>query len=209
MTWPIYRHPSDPAGPVTEENQTQNGEAREGADTGATPPDDPTAKLKAELAAAKGESEQWRDRFLRKAAEFENFRKRTDKEKLDSSLLAKSSVLSEFLPVLDACERALESLDTAKTGDDLKQYREGVKLLYKQVGDTLRRLGVEPIKAEGQPFDPNKHEALSREASSKYDENMVTRDLRRGYLYQGRLLRPSQVVVSIGPQKDGEQAPSA
>ncbi len=199
MTWKMYGHPSDPAGPAADETENLNGEKREGEDT--APPQEPVARLQAELETVKAESEQWRDRFLRKAAEFENFRKRTEKEKLDSSLLAKGSVVMEFLPIADACERALESLNSAKAdSQSLDHYREGVQLLYKQLGDTLARLGVEPIHAEGEEFDPHLHEALSREVNGTHEENTITLVLRRGYLFHGRLLRPAQVIVSTRPQ---------
>jgi molecular chaperone GrpE len=198
MIWNIYGHPSEPASPAADENAT---ETAAGVQNEEELPPDPVVRLQADLDASKAESEQWRDRFLRKAAEFENFRKRTDKEKLDSSLLAKSSVMMEFLPIVDACERALESLNNAKVENTtIEQYREGVQLLYKQLNDTLSRLGVETVKAEGEQFDPHLHEALSREPNAELNENTITRVLRRGYLYHGRLLRPAQVIVSVRPQ---------
>lgn len=168
-----------------------------------TPSTDPLAQLQSELSAARAEVEQWRDRFLRKAAEFDNYRKRTDKEKFESIMLAKSSVLLEFLPVADACERALQSLSEAQNGQGgLEQYREGVALLYRQMLDNLARMGVVAIEAVGQKFDPHLHEALMREETSKYEENTVIQELRRGYLFKDRLLRPAQVKVSIRPQDE-------
>ena len=165
-------------------------------------PEGPVAQLIVELKGIKAESEEWRDRFLRKAAELENFRKRTDKEKSEIVSHAKSSVLLEILPIVDACERAMESFDDVEAeGDGLGQYREGVELLYKQLSNTLNRLGVVPVEARGEEFDPHLHEALSREETSEYEENIVTRELRRGYLYQDRLLRPSQVIVAIRPRE--------
>jgi molecular chaperone GrpE len=196
MTWKIYRHPSDPTGTPIEDEAT-NG--KENAEVGGTPPD-PLAELEARLAAAKAESEQWRDRFLRKAAEFENYRKRMEKEKGESALLAKSSVLMEFLAIVDACERALASFEDAKgKGTSLDEYRQGVELLYKQVLDTLHRVGVVPIEAQGRDFDPHLHEALAREESSRHEENTVIEELRRGYLFKDRLLRPAQVKVATRP----------
>jgi molecular chaperone GrpE len=166
-----------------------------------TPSTDPLAQLQSELTAARAEVEQWRDRFLRKAAEFDNYRKRTDKEKSESMMLARSSVLLEFLPVADACQRALQSLNEAQNGQGgLQQYREGVELLYRQMLDSLARIGVLPIEAVGQKFDPHLHEALMREETSKYEEDTVIQELRRGYLFKDRLLRPAQVKVSIRPQ---------
>jgi molecular chaperone GrpE len=163
-------------------------------------PVDPSTQLQADLSAAKTEIAEWQDRFLRKAAEFENYRKRTDKEKSDAMMLAKSSVLTEFLPVLDACERALKSFGDAQgQPNSLQQYKEGVELLYKQVLDTMGRTGVVPMETEGKPFDPHLHEALSREENAEVEENTVVRELRRGYLIKDKLLRPAQVIVSVHP----------
>jgi len=166
---------------------------------------DPLAQLQAGLSAAKTESEQWRDRFLRKAAEFENYRKRIEREKGESILLAKSSVLAELLPIVDAYERALGSFSGEDAGACLEQYREGFLLMYRQLADTLARLGVGPIAARGETFDPNLHEALCREETIEYDENTVMEELRTGYMYGDRLLRPAQVKVAIRPQAPPRQ----
>jgi len=166
---------------------------------------DPLAQLQAGLSAAKTESEQWRDRFLRKAAEFENYRKRIEREKGESILLAKSSVLAELLPIVDAYERALGSFSGEDAGACLEQYREGFLLMYRQLADTLARLGVVPIAARGETFDPNLHEALCREETIEYDENTVMEELRTGYMYGDRLLRPAQVKVAIRPQAPPRQ----
>ncbi|MEJ2111444.1 MAG: nucleotide exchange factor GrpE, partial [Acidobacteriota bacterium] len=121
-----------------------NAEAEETEETSVTTVD-PLEQAEADLKAAKAEAAEWQDRFLRKAAEFENYKKRTDKEKIDSLVLAKSSVLMEFLPVADACERALDSMGQSKAvAGDLEQYHEGVELLYKQLLDTFGRVGVVP-----------------------------------------------------------------
>jgi len=200
MTTKTQQHPSDSKDAVTEE---KTAVAENNSSEAATDAPDPMLQLQAELAAAKVESEQWRDRFLRKAAEFDNFRKRTEKERSESVLLANSSVLTEFLPILDACERALDSLSHASESQpEIEQYRNGVQLLYKQLRDTLARIGVVPIDAEGRKFDPHLHEALMRESSSEHEENVVIRELRRGYLFKDRLLRPAQVAVAIPPQED-------
>ena len=157
----------------------------------------PETRAQSELDAAKAEAAQWQDRFLRKAAEFENFRKRSDRERTESSILAKSSLLLEFLPVVDACERALKSFeDEDDKSGRLQKYRQGVELLYKQLADTLNRLGVVPVEAKGKPFDPHLHEALSNLETQEYEENTVVEELRRGYLFNGRLLRPAQVVIA-------------
>jgi len=172
---------------------------------------DPLAQLKAELEAARAESEQWRDRFLRKAAEFENYRKRSDRERVEAGNLIKSFVLAEFLPIMDACERALMSFkeENDRKGR-LQKYREGVELLYKQLSDTLTRLGVSALETKGQKFDPHLHEALSHQETLEFEDNTVIEELRRGYIFKGRLLRPAQVVVASCPRpKKEEDAPES
>ena len=195
MTWRIYSHPSEQE--EASENSSENGAAVESV----AAPADPMAQMEADLKTAKNEVAEWQDRFLRKAAEFENFRKRSEKEKSDSAALARSSVLFDFLPVADACERALKSLsESDDESGNLRQFQQGVELLYKQLFDTLGRLGVKPIEAEGKPFDPHLHEALSREETSEANEDTVVKELRRGYMYKDKLLRPAQVIVAVHPQ---------
>ena len=190
---------SEKAEPVMNEEEKEKVESL-------TAPNDPLVRAEAELKEARTESAEWQDRFLRKAAEFENFRKRTDKEKADSAIRVKSSLLQEFLPIADAFERALESMDQGKGAlNELDQYYEGVELLYKQLLDTLGRVGVVPIESEGKPFDPHLHEALSRKENPDYEEDTVIQELRRGYLFKDRLLRPAQVIVAFNPEaKDRE-----
>ena len=209
MSWRKYGRPADgSAGPpdggvtATESQPSRPGES---------PPDapvpvevegtDPLAQTQAELASAQNEMAQWRDRFLRKAAEFDNYRKRTEKEKAETAALARSAVILELLPILDACVRAQESFPAALENDALGRYREGVELLYKQLGNTLAKLGVAPIEALGERFDPNRHEALIREENPDYPENTVIEVLREGYLYKDRLLRPAQVKVAVHPRQ--------
>lgn len=166
-----------------------------------TTPEASPGLLQAQLTALKGELEQCKDRFLRKAAEFENFRKRMEREKGETAQLAKSSLLMEFLPIADACDRALESLEGAQEEDEsVDHFREGVRLLYKQIHDVFNRVGVVHVPAQGQPFDPHLHEAIAREEDPDCAENTITLELRRGYLFKGRLLRPAQVKVATRPQ---------
>ena len=203
MTWRIYQHPSEAedAKPAPEAANEENVESL-------AAPIDPLAQLEADIEGKKREVAEWQDRFLRKAAEFENYRKRAEKEKTDSMMLAKSSVLMEFLPVADACERALSMLSENKAvPGGVQQYHEGVELLYKQVLDALGRTGAVPMMAVGKPFDPHLHEALSREETSEFEEGTVIKELRRGYLFKDRLLRPAQVIVAVHPQEK-DQTPN-
>lgn len=196
MTWRKYRHPAESDVYDLAPDQDANQENVESV----AAPADPMVQLEADLIAAKSEVAEWQDRFLRKAAEFENYRKRVEKEKIDALVAAKSSVLVEFLPVLDACERALKSFGDSKGGAaGLQQYQEGVELIYRQLFDTANRVGVVPMEVEGKQFDPHMHEALSREENLEIEENVVVKELRRGYLYKDRLLRPAQVIVAFHP----------
>ncbi len=201
MTWRIYQHPSEPEG-----TKPAADTETEGAVESVATPADPQAQLQADLKAAKDEVAEWQDRFLRKAAEFENFRKRSEKDRTDAMILAKSSVLAEFLPVADACERALRSLAEAKNGSgNLKPFQQGVELLYKQLLDTLERTGVVSLEVEGKAFDPRLHEAVSREETAEVKEDTIVRELRKGYLFRDKLLRPAQVIVSVHPQEDDQK----
>lgn len=197
--WRIYGHQSE----SDDNDSVYDLDAEETVESVAAPTD-PLVQLEADVNAARAEVAEWQDRFLRKAAEFENYRKRADKEKTDSMLLARSSVLMEFLPILDACERALKSFGDAQSQPTgLQQYREGVELLFKQVLDTMARTGVVPIETEGKQFDPHLHEALSREETAAHEENTIVRELRRGYMIKDKLLRPAQVIVAVHPlEKD-------
>jgi molecular chaperone GrpE len=187
MTWNVYHRPPDIPGAGPDETSVAST---------AEAPETPDAS--AELEKAQAEAAEWKDRFLRKAAEFENFRKRSERDRNESIQLAKGSIFLELLPVLDACERALAAFpEEDKAG--LDHYRSGVELLYRQVRDVLGRLGVVPIEADSKPFDPNIHEALAREESADYEDNTVLRVLRRGYMFRDRLLRPAQVAVSTRP----------
>jgi molecular chaperone GrpE len=202
MTWREIMSPSE-----SEKAELDMNEEEKEKVESLTASEDPLVRAEAELKEARTESAEWQDRFLRKAAEFENFRKRTEKEKAESAILAKSSLLQEFLPIADAFERALESMDQGKgVLNELDQYHEGVELLYKQLLDTLGRIGVVPIESEGKPFDPHLHEALSRKENPDYEEDTVIQELRRGYLFKDRLLRPAQVIVAFNPEAEDKES---
>ncbi|MCL2877815.1 MAG: nucleotide exchange factor GrpE [Acidobacteria bacterium] len=157
-------------------------------------------QLKADLAAAKETADEWQDRFLRKAAELENYRKRMDKEKTELRISSQSAILRDILPVLDGFDRALKYFSEADvvTGS-VEQYREGVELLCRQMFETLERAGLTPIATEGKPFDPHLHEALSRVETLEAADGIIIGELRRGYMFKDSLLRPSQVIVAGQP----------
>jgi molecular chaperone GrpE len=138
------------------------------------------------------EKDALQDRLLRTAAEFDNYRKRIDRERRDLAEFAAADILSEFLPILDNFERALQ----APSGGDAEAFKKGVELIHKQIFDLLRKRGVKPIDALGMDFDPNFHQAVIHETSDDHREGEVMQELQRGYMLGDRLLRPSMVKVA-------------
>jgi molecular chaperone GrpE len=138
------------------------------------------------------EKEALQDRLLRTAAEFDNYRKRVDRERRDLADYTAADVVSEMLPIVDNLERALAA---ASEADPL---RKGVELIHKQMVDLLRKRGVKTIEALGADFDPRFHQAVIHEPSSEHREGEVIEELQRGYLLGDRLLRPAMVKVAKG-----------
>jgi molecular chaperone GrpE len=155
----------------------------------AQPVDTPSADALDEL---KREKEALQDRLLRTAAEFDNYRKRVDRERRDLAEYTAADVVSEMLPIVDNLERALAA---APEADPL---RKGVELIHKQMLDLLRKRGVKAIEALGADFDPNFHQAVIHEPSNEHREGEVIEELQRGYLLGDRLLRPAMVKVAKG-----------
>lgn len=147
-----------------------------------------------ELAQVKAERDQLLDRLARQQAEFENARKRAAREQRDFKDYAVAEAVQSLLPVLDSFERALK---TAPAGE----FRSGVELIHKQLADTLARLGVRPIAAQGEPFDPRHHEAVEVVESTAVADHHVLEELQRGYMLKERLLRPAMVRVAKHPKK--------
>ena len=131
------------------------------------------------------------DRVKRQMAEFENFRKRTDKEKSQMFDMGAKSVIEKILPVIDNFERGLENVPE---GAD-EAFVSGMKMIYKQMTDELDKIGVKPLEAVGQPFDPNIHNAVMQTESDEYESGTVAQELQKGYMYHDTLVRPSMVAV--------------
>ena len=164
------------------------------ADRGSTGPASaaPSRSEADALAALRKEKDTLQDRLLRTAAEFDNYRKRVDRERRELSDFVAADVLTELLPILDNLERALQ----APAGGDADAYRQGVEMIQRQVFDLLRKRGVKPIEAVGADFDPNYHQAVSHDISPDHREGEVIEELRRGYMLGERLLRPAMVKVA-------------
>lgn len=143
---------------------------------------------------------RFRDLALRNQADLENFRKRAAREKDDAVKFANAAFLERFIPILDNFELGLNA---ARAGAENSPILLGMDMVAKQLTDFLTASGVEPVNGEGQPFDPNLHEAVAQEASATVAEGVIVRQLRRGYKLRERLLRPATVVVSKGaPQAE-------
>ena len=145
----------------------------------------------------KVENEALYQRLLRLQAEFDNFRKRTEREKQDFFDYALTDFVRKLLPVLDAFERGLEVAE----GETVADFKTGFQLVLKQFTDVLAQAGLEPIETSGQIFDPNRHQALMREETEAFADNQIIGELQPGYTFKGRLLRPSLVRVAAAPDK--------
>ena len=153
--------------------------------------EDPTASLQADL-------DRFRDLALRSQADFENYKKRSAREKDEAIKYANSSLLERLVAIIDNFELGLEA---AKGENEQSPIFSGMTLVLKQLHDFLTENGLQPIEAEGKRFDPNLHQAIAHEPSNQLPEGIVLRQTRRGYRFKDRLLRPSSVVVSSGPGK--------
>jgi molecular chaperone GrpE len=139
------------------------------------------------------ERDQLRDRLLRTTAEFDNYRKRIDRDRREMADRAAESLLVDLLPIVDDLERALAA---EATGDAAEGYRRGVELIHKQMVDLLARRGVKPMDALGADFDPHLHQAVATEPAAGQRDGEVIAVLRKGYLLNDRLLRPAMVKVA-------------
>ena len=146
--------------------------------------------------AAKAD-ENW-ERLLRTTADFDNFKKRAAREKTEAAQYASFAMLQKVLPVLDNFEMALAAAQNAK-GDKLAALQSGVQMIQQQLKNALVETGLEEIDASGQPFDPNFHEAVSQQESAEIAEGNVLQQLRKGYKFKDRLLRPATVIVAKSP----------
>jgi molecular chaperone GrpE len=148
-----------------------------------------------ELETLKKERDSLYDRLLRKQAEFDNYKKRSDREKSEYIQFASSELMKELLNTLDSFDLALQNAVADTSGGE--NTLRGMELINKQLHDTLARFGLKPVEAKGKPFDPNYHQAVSTEESDEVEENTVMQEMRKGYTLNGRLLRPSMVTVSV------------
>lgn len=182
---------------VSGEEQTEKpreGRTAEPEESGAAGPDESEAEEPQESAAeepeAEDKAEEMTQKYMRLAAEFQNFKKRSQKEKDDMFDYATSELMARLLPVLDNFERALQS----ESQDE--KFAEGMKMIFRQLTDVLEKAGLEEIEALGEDFDPNLHSAVMMEDNSDFDSGKVSGVMQKGYKLKDRVIRPSMVRVN-------------
>ena len=161
------------------------------AETAAAEPAETTPPEPSETEKLQKQLQDANDQFLRLAAEYDNYRKRTAKEKEELNALCKSTVIRELLPVIDNFERAM-----ANPADNPEEFRKGVEMIAKQLSETLQKLGVEPFGDAGDAFDPNLHNAVMHIESEDHGENVIAAVFGKGYRLGDKVIRPAMVQVA-------------
>jgi len=172
-------------------------------DNGALPlePEEEIQRLREALQAKTQEAEEQRERYIRGAAEFDNARKRAAREREDYTRYANESLLRELLPVLDNFSRALQA---ARSEPGAAAVTAGVELIQRELLRVLEKFGVTPFDSLGQPFDPERHEAVARVPAMGQREGTVVNETARGYMLNGRVLRPAMVTVATLPDASAD-----
>ncbi len=186
---PIEIRSRGSAGPIENDSPSSEAPATGGGET--VPAE--------ELARLVAEKEELTMTLVRRQADFDNYRKRIERERKEESRRGAGRLLQDMLPVLDGLERALRAHDNPV----FDEYRKGVELIYRQLWDTLARHGLERIAAEGKPFDPHYHEAIDRVETREHPDGAIIEVVQEGYLLDGRVLRPSLVRVAVSPEGTG------
>jgi molecular chaperone GrpE len=161
-----------------------------------------TAKADAEMAKLTADLEELRQTLLRRQADFENYRKRIEKERFEDSKRAAARVIEGLIPVLDGFEHALAAHREA----EYDNYRKGFELIYKQLLDNLAKLGVERIDPFGKSFDPHLHQAVDRAETAEHKDGTILQVFQPGYVFHGRVLRPAMVRVAVHPTPASKEA---
>ncbi|PKM83056.1 MAG: nucleotide exchange factor GrpE [Firmicutes bacterium HGW-Firmicutes-14] len=164
--------------------QEENGPAAGAGEDGA-------GDIQEEIRKYEARAEEYLQLLQRVQADFDNYRRRSVQEREEAARYCSMRLAGNLLPVLDNFERALKS-----SGDDVKQLREGVELIYRQFKDTLEKEGVRSMEAVGSEFDPNLHEAVMQEPSEEHDDNTVIEEFQKGYMLADRVIRPAMVKVA-------------
>ncbi len=165
--------------------------------------DDPVKKMKKKLEAAEEEAKQSYEKYLRVSAEFENYKKRSLREMEEFRKFANESLIKEMLSVVDNLERAIDS--SSDNEGAKSRVVEGVDMTLREILKIFEKFGVKPVESLGEKFDPTYHQAVSQEKTDDYPGDTVTKDLQRGYMLHGRLLRPAMVIISTSCDNNKQQ----
>jgi molecular chaperone GrpE len=161
-----------------------------------------TASTEQEIAKLAGDLDNLRQTLLRRQADFDNYRKRVEKERGDDSKRATARVIETLIPVIDGFEHAL----AAHREPAYDNYRKGFELIYKQLLDNLARLGVERVEPLGKHFDPHLHQAMDRTETAEHEDGTIVQVFQPGYVFHGRMLRPAMVSVAVHPTAASKQS---
>ena len=161
-----------------------------------------SAKAGAEVAKLASDLEELRQTLLRRQADFDNYRKRVEKERSEDSKRATARVIEGLIPIIDGFENALAAHREA----EYENYRKGFELIYKQLLENVTRLGAERIDPAGKPFDPHLHQAVDRAETTEHADGTILQVFQPGYVFHGRVLRPAMVRVAVHPNPASKQA---
>jgi molecular chaperone GrpE len=161
-----------------------------------------TARANAELARLAADLDELRQTLLRRQADFDNYRKRIEKERTEDSKRATARVVEGLIPVIDGFEHALAAHREA----EYENYRKGFELIYKQLLEHLAKLGVERLDPVGKPFDPHLHQAVDRAETKDHEDGTILQVFQPGYVFHGRILRPAMVRVAVHPNPASKEA---
>lgn len=161
-----------------------------------------SAKENAEMTKLSADLEDLRQTLLRRQADFENYRKRIEKERFEDSKRATARVIEGLIPIIDGFEHALAAHREA----EYENYRKGFELIYRQLLDNVTKLGVERIDPVGKPFDPHLHQAMDRTETTEEKDGTILQVFQPGYVFHGRVLRPAMVRVAVHPNPASKEA---
>lgn len=146
-------------------------------------------------------SDEYFDRLLRLQADFDNYKKRLEKERIEFIKFANEEILSEILKIMDDFERAVEA---GKTKHDFETLYKGIEMIHKDFKEFLKQKGIREINVSGKRFNPNEHEAMMQEETDKHPEDHIIEEFQKGYTFNGRVIRPAKVKVAKKPVKNKE-----
>lgn len=179
------------------EREADSSQSGGGPAAGDPPAAGSEASLASELEKVKAEKEELMQTMIRRQADFENFRKRTERDRHEEGRRGVERLIVDLIPVLDAFDLALQAHDDPR----YEEYRKGVTLIRKQLWDTIAKHGVQRIEAAGKIFDPNLHQAIERVETTEFADGYIVAVFQDGYQFHGRVLRPAIVRVAVHPGK--------